>query len=194
MPEWHHTDNTLLLAGPVRILMAARADSSYADQLSDIISKTTYDPVSPWFDVGHTSTPFELSDGFDTNEFESQQAGVIDQGVGNWTRMARTTLSQESETIRSVVGFASATENADGERLQAMVNQDYVTPYRIAALYLNELTGKIEGDLIHFAKLSGSDSTSSYGRGETKGRPIEWRCFPDEDAGSNAVYHHIWEP
>ena len=194
MAEWHHTNDDFLLAGPVRVLMAPRATSSYADQLSDIISKTTYDVVSPWFDVGHTSTPFELSTGFATNEFESQQAGVIDQGVGNWTHMARTTLVQESETIRAVVGFAAATENADGERLQAMINQDYVTEYRIAALYLDETTGKIEGDIIHKAKWSGSDSTTSYGRGETKTRAIEWRCFPDEDAGSNAVYSHIWEP
>jgi hypothetical protein len=194
MAEWHHYDDEFLIEGPVRILMAVRADTSYADQLSDIISKTTYDPVSPWFDVGHTATPFELSTGFDTVEAESQQAGVIDMGVGNWTHMARTSFMEESETIRTVLGHAAATENADGERAQQMINQDYVTEYRIAALKLNVTSGKIEGELIHKAKWSGSDSTSAWGRGDIKNRPIEWRCFPDEDAPNNAVYTHIWEP
>jgi len=194
MAEWHHTDDDFIRQAPVRILMAERSATTYADAIGDIISKTTYDPVSPWFDVGHTNADLELSTGFATIDAESQQAGIIDLGVGTWTHTLRTSFMEESETIREVMGFGTATENAAGERLQAMINQDFVTEYRIAALRLDEETGKIEGDLIHKAKWSGADATTAWGRGTLKVRPVEWSCFPDEDAPDNAVYHYIWDP
>ena len=193
-PEWQQTDDGFIVIGPARILMATRSGVTYADALADVINKSTYAAVSPWFDVGHTSTPFEVSSGFSNVEAESQQAGTIDLGVGNWTHTARTTFMEENETVREVVGLAAATENSAGERVQQMVNEDYVTEYRIAALYLNESTQKMEGDLIHKAKWTGSDSTTAWSRGDTKVRPIEWRLFPDEEATDNAVYTHIWEP
>jgi len=194
MAEWHRTDDGFIVQGPARVLMALKSGVTYADALSDIINKSTYAAVSPWIDVGHTATPFEVTSGFANVEAESQQAGVIDMGVGNWTHTARTTFMQESEQIREFMGLAAATENASGERVQQMINEDFVNEYRVAALYLDKTTEKIEGDIIHKAKWSGADSTTAWGRGDVKQRPIEWRLFPDEDAPDNSVYTHIWEP
>jgi len=193
MAEWHQTDDSTVIMGPARVLLAEHSESSYADSIDDIINFATYAAISPWVDIGHTTGPFEITSGFSVADIESQQFGVVTQGNAQWAHMARTTLAEEREGIRTFMSMGLATENASGERVQNQVSEDFVTLYRIAALYLDNTTERVEGDIIHKAKWSGADSLTAWARGGQKIRPVEWTLFPDDDIPNNPVYNHLKE-
>jgi hypothetical protein len=190
------TELTNVVGGPARILVAQRSATTYPELISDVLNLSTYQPVSPWVDLGHSSTPFAASDGFDTTEWVSQQGGIINTQIGNWNRtIAVTLMESRNNDVMDVVHEADGrVTNTDGDEIVYFWDKAEVTEWRVAALNLQ--TSKTAGsniimDVFPNAKRSGSDSETAWDRDNAQTHSVELRPFPDPGVPFDANWYRI---
>ena len=87
------SDNNVV-GGPARVLASKKSLTTYPTEISDVLNLETYEAQTNWFDVGHTTEPFNITDGFEVTDWESQQTGIINQQVGNWNRSISITVME----------------------------------------------------------------------------------------------------
>jgi len=111
------------------VLVAERSVVAYPDLISDVLNLNTYDPAANWTDLGHTSTPFNFSDGFDTTNWVSQQAGIINVQIGNWNRTINVTFMEtKNNKVMDVVHEADGrATNSDGDEIAYFWDKPDVT-------------------------------------------------------------------
>lgn len=185
-----------ILGGPARIIVAKRSLTTYPEKISDVLDLSTYDPATNWHDVGHTSEPFEISDGFDTTDWISQQLGRINVQVGNWNRtISFTAMEMDNDWAMDLAHEAyGRTTNSEGDELIYFWDQSSVTEWRVAALYKDEQGAdgsNIIMDVFPCCKRSGADSTTAWDRENPQTAPVEMVPFPDEDVPNSANWYRI---
>jgi len=185
-----------VLGGPARIIVALKSATTYPELISDVLNLTTYQPATNWTDVGHTSEPFNISDGFETTEWISQQAGRINIQIGNWNRNITFTMMQTlTDKVMDLSHEAQGrTTNADGDTVEYFWDVSEVTSWRVAAVHLVEgatAGSNIVMDVFPNCKRSGADSETAWDRGNPQTASIEMTPLPDEDAPLNANWYRI---
>jgi hypothetical protein len=191
-------DEDKILGGPARVLVSRKSVTTYPELISEVLNLTTYDPATNWLDVGHTSEPFNMTDGFETTEWISQQAGRINVQVGNWNRTISVTLMQTlTNTVMDLAHEADGrTTNADGNTVEYFWDKPEVTKWRVAAIHLVEdasAAANIVMDVFPFCKRSGADSETAWDRGNPQTASLEMTPLPDEDVPYNANWYRIRE-
>jgi len=189
-------DRDNVLGGPARVLVSDHSVTSYPETIGDVLDLSTYDPATNWYDLGHTSEPFNIRDGFDTTEWVSQQLGIINVQVGNWNRTITVTLM---ETDRDKVLYVAheadgRTTNADGDEVVYFWDKSDVTEWRVAALHLIEGQSdrvNIVMDVFPRCKRSGADAETAWDRGNPQTASLEMVPFPDEDVPYDANWYRI---
>jgi len=187
-----------VLGGPARVIVALKSATTYPELISDVLNLTTYQPQANWTDVGHTSEPFNISDGFETTEWISQQAGRINIQVGNWNRTITFTMMQTlTDKVMDLAHEADGrTTNADGDTVEYFWDKPEVTEWRVAALHLVEgasAAANLVMDVFPNCKRSGADSETAWDRGNPQTASVEMTPLPDEDAPYNANWYRIRE-
>lgn len=182
--------------GPVRILAAPYATSSYPELLSDVLDLSTYVAVSPWTDLGHTSEPFESTDGFDTAEWISQQQGLINTQVTQWNRNITVTFMEGRNNLMVDIVHSpdNRDTNTDGDERVYYWDRPDTTEYRLAALNLedNRTDGSnITMDVFPKVKRSGADSANIWSREEPNTHSVELTPFPDPQTPFEANWYRI---
>ncbi|MBD3260297.1 MAG: hypothetical protein GF334_01245 [Candidatus Altiarchaeales archaeon] len=190
------TNRENVIGGPSRIIVSKRSVTTYPELISDVLNLSTYQPQANWYDLGHSSTPFANTSGFDTTEWESQQAGVIDIQVGNWNRTITVTLMEsKNDKVMEVVHEADGqTTNADGDDVKYMWDKSDVTEWRVVAVNLQEnddAGSNIVMDVFPNCKRSGADSETAWDRGNPQVHSLELRPFPDPSAPLDANWYRI---
>jgi len=190
------TEEANIVGGPARILVAARATQAYPELISDVINLSTYAAQSGWTDLGHSSTPFAQTSGFDTTEWESQQAGIINIQVGNWNRTITVSLMESrNDKVMEVVHEAGGqTANADGDDVKYMWDKSDITEWRVVAINLEEAGtagSNIIMDVFPFCKRSGADAETAWDRGNPQVHSLELRPFPDSGVPNQANWYRI---
>lgn len=185
-----------VLGGPARVLVSEHSVTSYPELISDVINLSTYDPATNWYDLGHTSEPFVIRDGFDTTEWVSQQLGIINVQVGTWNRTITVTLMEtDRDKVMDVAHEADGrTTNSDGDEVIYMWDKSDVTEWRLAAIHLAEegTSGQnIVMDVFPRCKRSGADAETSWDRGNPQTASLEMVPFPDEDVPYDANWYRI---
>ncbi len=185
-----------VLGGPARILVAKRSLTTYPELISDVLNLSTYEPAANWHDVGHTSEPFETSDGFATTDWISQQLGKINVQVGTWERTISVTLMEtDNDWVMDLAHEAAdRTTNADGDEVVYFLDQSDVTEWRVAAVNLQEggTSGQnIVMDVFPRCKRSGADSTTAWDRENPQTATLEMVPFPDGDLSNSANWYRI---
>lgn len=185
-----------VLGGPARVIISKRSLTTYPEKISDVLDLTTYEPAANWHDVGHTSEPFEISDGFDTTDWISQQLGRINVQVGNWNRtISFTAMEMDNDWAMDLAHEAyGRTVNGDGDEVIYFRDQSNVTEWRVAALFKDEqgVAGKnIVMDVFPCCKRSGADSTTAWDRDNPQTATIEMVPFPDESVPNSANWYRI---
>lgn len=190
------TNRDNVIGGPARILISKRSETTYPELISDVLDLSTYAPQANWYDLGHTSEPFENTSGFDSQEWVSQQAGIINLQVGNWTRSISVTFMETDNTkVMDVVHEADGRAvNADGDEVIYMWDKTDVTEWRLVAVNLQE--GQADGqniimDVFPRVKRSGSDATTSWDRENSQTHGTEFQPFPDPDVPYDANWYRI---
>lgn len=191
-------DEDKILGGPARVLVSRKSVTTYPELISEVLNLTTYDPAANWLDVGHTSEPFNMTDGFETTEWISQQAGRINVQVGNWNRSISVTLMQTlTNTVMDIAHEADGrTTNTDGDTVEYFWDKPEVTKWRVAAVHLVEdaaAAANIVMDVFPFCKRSGADSETAWDRGNAQTASLEMTPLPDEDVPNNANWYRIRE-
>lgn len=189
-------NETKVLGGPGRVLVARKSATTYPELISEVLNMTTYLPAANWNDVGHTSEPFNIADGFETTDWISQQAGRINIQVGNWNRNVAFTMMQ---TLTDVVMDLSheadgRTTNADGDTVEYFWDKPEVTEWRVAVIHLVEgasAASNMVMDVFPYAKRSGSDSETAWDRGNPQTASVEMTPLPDEDVPYNANWYRV---
>ena len=175
------TSRDNVLGGPARILASQRSLTTYPETIGDVLDLSTYDPQTNWLDMGHTSEPFEISDGFDTTEWVSQQLGIINVQLGNWNRNISFTLMEtDNDNVMDMAHSADGrTTNADGDEVIYMWDQSDITEWLIAALHLKEEGTSGQNIIMDvFQGASGvGQMLQRLGTGATRRRPA-WRWCP----------------
>lgn len=189
-------DRENVVGGPARILVSERSVTSYPELISDVLNLSTYQPQTNWFDLGHTSEPFASTDGFDTTEWESQQAGIIDTQVGNWNRSISVSfMESKNNKVMDVVHEADGRAlNPDGDQVEYFWDKPDVTEWRVVAIHLAEkgTAGQnIIMDVFPNAKRSGGDSETAWDRGSPQAHSVELRPFPDPGVPFDANWYRI---
>lgn len=187
-----------VLGGPARVLVSRRSLTTYPELISDVLNLTTYNPQTNWLDVGHTSEAFNMTDGFETTEWMSQQAGRINVQVGSWNRTISVTLMQTlNNTVMDIAHEADGrTTNADGDTVEYFWDKPEVTEWRVAALHLVEgasAGSNIVMDVFPFCKRSGADSETAWDRGNPQTASLEMTPLPDESVPYNANWYRVRE-
>jgi hypothetical protein len=190
------TDREKVVGGPARILVSQRSVTTYPETIGAVLNLTTYEPMPNWFDMGHTSTPFTNTSGFDTTQWVSQQAGIIDIQIGNWNRtLGVTFIESKNEKVMDLVHEADGrTVNADGDEVIYMWDKPDVTEWRVVAIHLDEkgTSGKnIIMDVFPNCKRSGADAETSWDRENPQGNSVEMIPFPDPDVPYDANWYRI---
>lgn len=185
-----------IVGGPARILVAQRSLSSYPELISDVLTLDTYQPVAPWVDLGHTSEPFESSEGFDETEWISQQQGRINVQVAQWNRNITVAFMQSrTNRVMDVVHEADGrTTNADGDEVVYFWDQPDITEWRLAAINLQESRAagtNLTMDVFPKVKKAGADSTTSWDRDSAQMHSVELTPFPDTGVPLNANWYRI---
>ena len=189
-------DRDNVLGGPARVLVAKRSLTTYPEKISDVLSLATYDPATNWHDLGHTTEPFDIADGFDTTDWISQQLGKINVQVGTWNRTIGVTLMEtDNDWVMDVAHESDGrTVNADGDEVIYMWDKSDVVEWRVAAIHLAE--GQSAGvnivmDVFPNCKRSGADSTTSWDRSNPQLATLEMTPFPDENVPNDANWYRI---
>lgn len=184
-----------VVGGPARIMIAP-ITVSYPTLISEVLDLSTYQPQAGWLDLGHTSEPFQSTDGFDAVQWVSQQQGVINTQVGNWNRSITVTLMEGlREAVMDLAHSAGAREtNADGDKVTYYWDRSDTTPYRMVAVHLAE--SKLAGsniimDVFPNCKRSGADSQMAWDRGNPQTHSLEVTPFPDDDVPNKANWYRI---
>lgn len=182
--------------GPARILVAKRSTTAYPEVISDVLDLSTYDPAGTWQDIGHTSTPFASTSGFDTTEWVSQQAGIINTQVGNWNRAITVSMMESrNNLVMDVVHEQDGrTSNSDGDQVEYFWDQPDTTEWRVVAMNLqeNKTAGQnIIMDVFPNCKRSGADSEMSWDRDNPQANSVELKPFPDEGVPLTSNWYRI---
>lgn len=185
-----------VLGGPARILVAERATSSYPELISEVLDLSTYQPVAPWVDIGLTSEPFAISDGFESTDWISQQLGKINVQVGTWNRTITVTLMESKRNAVMDIAHEAfgRTTNADGDEVVYFWDQSDVTEWRMAAINLQEsgsAGSNITMDVFPNVKRSGSDSETAWDRNNPQTHSLEVTPFPDTGVPNSANWYRI---
>jgi hypothetical protein len=186
-----------VVGGPARILVAQRSLSTYPELISDVLDLTTYNPQSGWEDVGHTSEPFTNTSGFDTSDWLSQQAGRINVQIGTWNRtISITPMEGMRDIVMDVVHQPERSTNADGDTVEHMWDRPDVTEWRVVAINIQENkadAANIVMDVFPRCKRSGGDSETGWTRSEPQTHTLEMIPFPDVDVPYNSNWYRIRE-
>lgn len=182
--------------GPARVLATPYAGSTYPELISEVIDLDTYEPVSPWVDLGHTSEAFESTDGFDTAEWISQQIGKINTQITQWNRTISVTFMEgRNDTMMDIVHSPDNRDaNADGDARVYFWDRTDTTEYRIVAINLqdNRADGSnITMDVFPRVKRSGADSTVAWSREEPETHAVELEPLPASDVPFQANWYRI---
>lgn len=190
------TEESNIVGGPARILVSERSVTSYPELISDVLNLDTYQPVTNWFDLGHTMTPLVSTSGFDTTNWVSQQAGIINVQVGNWNRAVTVTFmeSKNNKVMDFVHEADGRTTNSDGDQVEYFWDKPATTEWRMVAINLKEdgtAGSNIIMDVFPFVKRSGADSETSWDRGNAQGNSVEMKPFPDTGVPFDASWYRI---
>lgn len=190
------TNEDNIFGGPVRILVAQRSLTAYPELISDVLNLATYNPAAGWTDAGHTSTPLALSNGFEVTDWVSQQAGIINQQVGNWNRSATVAfMESRNNIVLDLVHEADGRQtNSDGDQVDYFWNKPEVTEWRVAALFLDESVAdgsNIVMDVLPRAKRNGAASETAWDRGNPQTHSVELTPLADPGVPYDAAWYRI---
>jgi hypothetical protein len=185
-----------VVGGPARILVSERSATTYPELISEIIDLSTYDPMTGWSDVGHTSEPLNIADGFETTEWVSQQLGIIDIQTGNWNRSLSFTMMEVERDIVMRLAHEGTTEaaNADSDMVQYFWDKSCVTEWRVAAISMVDgcaTSPLLICDIFPRAKRSGADSETSWDRTNPQTASVELTPLPDDNVPNDANWYRI---
>lgn len=185
-----------IVGGPARILVSQRSVTTYPLLISDVLNLNTYQPQTNWFDLGHTMAPFVSTSGFDTQNWVSQQQGVINVQVGSWNRAITVTFmeSKNNKVMDFVHEADGRTLNSDGDQVEYFWDKPATTEWRLVAINLKEegtAGSNIIMDVFPFVKRSGADSETSWDRGNPQGHSVEMKPFPDTGVPFDASWYRV---
>jgi hypothetical protein len=89
-------DSTNIVGGPGRLVVKPY-DGTFPTKISDVMDLADpYDLKTGWRDLGATVEGITTSRGFDTEDFEVDQAGVVDTYITTWEHILETQLAENT--------------------------------------------------------------------------------------------------
>lgn len=188
-----NSDN--VVGGPARVLVADPSVTTYPQQISDIINLTTYLAQTGWTDIGHTSEPFESTDGFETTDWISQQLGRINIQVGTWNRTISITAMQKDEVVMNLIHEAveDRVTNPDGDKVTYFWDKPETREWRMVAIHFNSNDSLLTADVFPRVKRSGADATTAWDRSNPQTHGSEFTPLPDTAVPYQANWYRIEE-
>ena len=190
-------DSDNVVGGPARIMIVKRADLTYPVDISDVIDLTTYQPVGLWQDAGLTQEAFAMTNSFETTDWPSQQLGVINIQVGDWTRNVSTSFMETlGDKIMEFVHerVSSEVTPGDADTVDYFGDVTDVTEWRVAALYLNKNKAGGENiimDVFPRVKRGGDEASVEWSRTDAQIHTTSWRPLPEPEAPHQASWYRI---
>jgi hypothetical protein len=183
--------------GAGRILIADREDlTTWPASVADVVDDSTFDPQTPWEEVGFTKTGINITRNNAEEDFDVDQVrGSILRRPTNWEMSVGTQLAEASvETFQLAWELGPVTTGAAGTDTTVGLSAPTSYAERCVAVLFQFDSGIIRAWLFRRCIRAAQESGMTLQKtGEQVSLPVRWNALADTDEPIEQQFGNIYE-
>jgi hypothetical protein len=187
MAQFFRTNSNASIGGGARVLIV-NPIGTYKNptRLSEIVSLTTYDPVTAtygWKDIGSTKTPSRVQLGYAKTDWNNEQTGLYRGVVGNWTGQTTCEALEMTSANKKLLYSATiaAANGVTGEVRTNFPARSAGMPFVRLAFLTKDHLGNVHASIFPKAQWDGGAIAETLARTDSRSIPMTWALYADEN-------------